>query len=301
MFARSTTQRWAAYFSVALVLAIYVSEWVAFHVLWHPDGIYIVLFNTCMVLAIWSYVQTAFTDPGTRTSPEFEDWIRARRGLKSEKEWRKACEEAAEAKGPDRSRDWKPRESTWCSSCRHERPERAHHCSTCGVCILRMDHHCPWIGTCVGWRNHKHFILLCWWSFWASLVFLLALFYPSSASRSHNVNVAQFLETSLVLLVAIMGAVVFLLLTGIIFFVALAGGIRNVSNVEDMYMGENPYRHDSWSRNLEELMGPFDLRWLIPVPCSSRPSDGTNFEVVRRKKTDTSTGEASEESGYGSV
>lgn len=300
MFAHSTTQRWAAYISVALVLAIYVGEWVAFHVLWKPDWCYIVLFNTCMVLAIWSYVQTAFTDPGTRNSPEWEDWTRTRRGLKSEEEWRKACEEDAEAKTPDRSRSWKPGQSAWCSTCRFERPERAHHCSTCGVCILRMDHHCPWIGSCVGWRNHKHFILLCWWSFWTSLVFLMALLYPTTSRRS-TVNVAQFMELSLVLVVAVMAAVVFLLLTCIIFFVALAGGIRNASNVEDLYLGENPYRHDSWTRNLEELMGPCDLRWLIPVPCSTRPSDGTSFEVVRRKKTETSIGEASQESGYGSV
>jgi len=300
MYARSTVQRWAAYFSVSLVLAIYVGEWVAFHILWQPDWPYIVLFNTCMILATWSYVQTAFTDPGTPTCPEWEDWIMARRGSKTEEEWRKACEEAAEAKDPGRSRCWKPGQSQWCSSCRQERPERAHHCSTCGVCILRMDHHCPWIGSCVGWRNHKHFILLCWWSFWASLTFLLPLFFPSGPLRKNPVNMAQFMEMSLAVIAATMGAVLFLLLTGIIFFVALAGGIRNVSNVEDMYLGENPYRHDSMTRNLEELMGPLDLRWLIPVPCSSRPSDGTSFEVVRRKKTD-SEGEGGQESGYGSV
>ncbi|CAF0742558.1 unnamed protein product [Rotaria sordida] len=50
---------------------------------------------------------------------------------------------------------------TKCLKCDVMRPPRAHHCKVCQKCVVRYDHHCPWINNCVGYRNHVHFILFC--------------------------------------------------------------------------------------------------------------------------------------------
>lgn len=39
------------------------------------------LFNFTWLMAMWSYIQTAFTDPGTPKCPEWQDWSRVREGL----------------------------------------------------------------------------------------------------------------------------------------------------------------------------------------------------------------------------
>eukprot|EP00927_Polykrikos_kofoidii_P082434 TRINITY_DN81_c0_g1_i2.p1 TRINITY_DN81_c0_g1~~TRINITY_DN81_c0_g1_i2.p1 ORF type:complete len:347 (-),score=33.68 TRINITY_DN81_c0_g1_i2:99-1139(-) len=48
----------------------------------------------------------------------------------------------------------------YCKWCAKYKPDRCHHCRVCQTCILRMDHHCPWLYNCVGFRNHKYFVLL---------------------------------------------------------------------------------------------------------------------------------------------
>merc|ERR1719265_2287323 len=55
-------------------------------------------------------------------------------------------------------------ERRYCKWCARYKPDRCHHCRVCKQCILRMDHHCPWIMNCVGFRNHKYFFLLVFYS-----------------------------------------------------------------------------------------------------------------------------------------
>jgi len=56
----------------------------------------------------------------------------------------------------------------WCKWCMQFKPDRCHHCRVCRICVLRMDHHCPWVANCVGYRNHKFFLLLVFYSVLAS-------------------------------------------------------------------------------------------------------------------------------------
>mmetsp|Transcript_27731 Transcript_27731/g.56094 ORF Transcript_27731/g.56094 Transcript_27731/m.56094 type:complete len:211 (+) Transcript_27731:82-714(+) len=163
--------------AIPIVLLIYAGEWMVYHLRSTPSVGWALLFNAVFVLAVWSYLATALMDPGTPSSAEWEAWSATRtaaRGLVAPKDPGKEDSEDS------RTRGWAPGEVTWCRHCKQERPERAHHCSQCASCVLRMDHHCPWIGGCVGWRNHKCFLLLNWWSFWASLVFLLTLRQPNA-------------------------------------------------------------------------------------------------------------------------
>ncbi|XP_050397684.1 palmitoyltransferase ZDHHC16 [Patella vulgata] len=50
-----------------------------------------------------------------------------------------------------------------CKKCISPKPPRTHHCSICKTCILKMDHHCPWLNNCVGFYNHRHFFLFCFY------------------------------------------------------------------------------------------------------------------------------------------
>lgn len=281
MFSRSVPQRWAANFSVVCVLAIYVAEWAAYHVLARPNACWALVFNTLLVLAIWSYLQTAFTNPGTADSEEWQEWAHVKKGDRTEEQWQKdAEEESLQMETANAREGWNAGRSTWCKKCRMPRPERSHHCSSCGLCVLRMDHHCPWVGSCVGWRNHKYFLLATWWSFWACLVFLVTLTRPNAmeALMGKPGGLAS-VTVSIPMVIAVMTVVIFFLLTGILFIITMHGVTRNVTTVEDFFSGENPYCLDSVWSNLEEIFGSPDLRWLFPVPCTARPSDGTSFRT----------------------
>lgn len=267
--------------TIALVTSLYITASVVYHWMIQPPVYLALLFNFTWLMAMWSYIQTAFTDPGTPKCPEWQDWSRVREGLA------KSVDQDGKKMG------WAPGKPSWCAICRRERPERAHHCSSCGRCILRMDHHCPWIGSCVGWRNHKYFLLLNWWTSLSCLCFLLSMTGPRLL-EALEIAPGSFSTGSLLLMVAVLMIVIFLLLTGILFCISLHLAMRNITTIEDFFSGENPYMFDSSIKNLTQLLGPPGVRWLVPVPCACRPCDGTSFplasEVIDRMA-----------SGYGSV
>lgn len=275
MHAEHSATRCVAGCSVLIVGSIFFAEWLAFHKFSKPPPVWVLVFNATWLLAIWSYLQTALTNPGTPTSPEWVDWARARKGSRTVQQWQKDAEE--EASG-DPKKSWSPGKPTWCRTCRMERPERAHHCSSCGTCVLRMDHHCPWVGSCIGWRNHKYFLLLNWWCFWACLCFMLTICRPSMMDAL-SIAPGNLDLNSVLAFFSMLGILIFLLLTGILFMVSLWSAMRNCTTVEDYFVGDNPYTLPSCIDNLTQLLGKPGIRWLVPVPCDCRPSDGTSFEL----------------------
>mmetsp|Transcript_121434 Transcript_121434/g.259283 ORF Transcript_121434/g.259283 Transcript_121434/m.259283 type:complete len:320 (+) Transcript_121434:147-1106(+) len=275
MFSRYTPSRYVAKCTVTCVVAIYLLEWFIYHIVCTPSIGWAFLFNCCMCLAVWSYLATALTDPGTRESREWQAW---KLKLAADPEAVAQVKKEGEESGVRRRHRWSPGDITWCQECGEERPERAHHCSACGLCILRMDHHCPWIGNCVGWRNHKYFFLLNWWSSWTCVIFIGTLRGPSAASALYNlIQITQ--RDSCWPAVGVILAFVFLLITGGMWIFAFSMIGSNLTAVEELFPGENPYQL-SWFANLTQILGPLNLRMFVPLEPLDRPTGGTTFPSV---------------------
>lgn len=221
-------------------------------------------------LVLWSFLMTAFTDPGTPASPEWLTWCEAH-GSASKSDDTK--EEAKAKPKAGKRKDWAPGEACQCDKCEVLRPERAHHCKVCGTCVLRMDHHCPLIGNCVGWRNHKYYLLLQWWQFWGCLVFLFA---PGGAGEFALYGELYSLQLEFCLDLGVAWAAVVLLVAGKSFAQTAFMAARNETHVETNYMGGNPYKLPTIGDNLRQLLGPLDAKLLLPVKAQ-RACPGTSF------------------------
>jgi len=289
MPAQDKTASCVAAVGVGFVLFTFFGEWWIYHVVCTPELCWAMLFNPVFILAIWSYLATVLTDPGSDACTEWKKWNM----------WREAQNPprlgapAEESSGPQ-ARGWKPGEATWCTLCGRERPERAHHCRQCGHCVLRMDHHCPWVGGCVGWRNHKYFLLMNWWSFWTCLVFLVSLRHPSTMQAIGAIDmVIEGSEYGAVLLVGVMSAGTFMFVTGGMFASSLWMASKNITIVEEAFKGDNPYRLPSSLDNLRQLFGPLDWQLFVPLPPKT-PLSGTSFPLGKPRSAD-------EEDGTGSL
>jgi len=275
-------------FAVAIVSGIFVFEWLAYNCYADPLIEWRIVFNIAIGLAGWSYLRTALSDPGTDECPEWVAWSKQRQADPEAADGAGKGEDVARA----RRKGWAPGQVLWCDICGAERPERAHHCSQCGRCILRMDHHCPWVGNCVGWRNHKYFLLLNFWSFWACLVLLLTL---KGGDLAGALKILGALDTNaqVALIAGILLALVFFMITGFMFLYSMAMAARNYTAVEELFPGVNPYRYDSAWDNVGQLLGTLNLAVLIPVEPVDRLV-GTSFP---RGVSEAACGDADEAAG----
>lgn len=67
---------------------------------------------------------------------------------------------------------------------------------------------------------------------------------------------------------------------------------KNVSAIEEMFQGPNPYSYGSCLDNLQQLFGPLDYKLLLPL-MPVRKDDGTSFPVVGLGKAQTTTASSS--------
>jgi len=271
MFSKHTASRQVGKFTVLLIVCIFLFEWYIYEIVCKPDTIRTVFFNIFFVLALWSYLRAAFTDPGTPESPE---WQKHMGRLEADM----SASKAGDTESQNRKRAWSPGETTKCEACKIMRPERAHHCSLCGRCILRMDHHCPWVGNCIGWRNHKYFILLNMWGALATLTWLLTLRGPT-APEALSVLLKDDSKQSVLPLAGVIVTLVLFIITGAMFIYAMFMAGRNYTTIEELFKGENPYAYPSALENFRQLLGPIDYRILLPL-TPSRSLDGTSFPAV---------------------
>mmetsp|Transcript_16371 Transcript_16371/g.46815 ORF Transcript_16371/g.46815 Transcript_16371/m.46815 type:complete len:288 (-) Transcript_16371:30-893(-) len=218
-------------------------------------------FNATWLLAVWSYLRSAFSDPG-----------RVPDGWAAEVEEGYVEAEAVRA--------WRPFAATRCQRCQRDRPERAHHCRHCGACILRMDHHCPFIGNCVGFNNHKFFVLLCFYGSSACIGFTavaMPYFFKLFGRRPDSLDDAPLVDPNdpgVLLLSASSAFAASLGLSLLGLFLSHVTLIaRNKTTIEANYSGTSPYDLGA-RRNAEQLFGAWGPSWLLPVPPPRPLSDG---------------------------
>uniref|UniRef100_A0A0G4F1C1 Palmitoyltransferase n=1 Tax=Chromera velia CCMP2878 TaxID=1169474 RepID=A0A0G4F1C1_9ALVE len=256
---------------LAIVIFFYAFEVVTYeyhfcHLMLSPLSprlaiVYQVSFALLWVCAVWSYWKTVATEPGRLP----ETWLSLIRN--------------SDVPTADVYRRWCPRMAQHCNKCDIKRPERAHHCSICGFCVLRMDHHCPWIGNCIGFKNHKHFLLL---NFWGSVC---ALFYAATAGKTWF---GAIKDPSLIRAMGpgvwisfIFGwglSITFVLSLQMMFWGHLYLLACNQTTLESGYPGRNPYSL-SVMQNLEQTFGQFGWDWAFPVEPFRPLADGLSYPV----------------------
>jgi len=294
---------WSQYVSrvqVVILLAMLTATCYVFNVVCLVEEVWIkIIFNIFLFLTLSSFLKTVFTNPGTIECPEWQAWQSQQHPVEEQrvdvneevqqqcilggKSWcsfvsseNSVLDSLGIKKRGKASRGWAPGEVTNCINCGGSRPERAHHCNRCGVCVLRMDHHCPMVGTCIGWRNRKYFILLQWWQFWTSVIFLTAPRGPGTRVISGAVLELGAPLAAVVDITAIW-AFVLMIITGRIFVETLYMAMRNRTSVEDNYEGPNPYELPTVTANLRQLFGGLDWRLLLPVEPNGRQCQGVRF------------------------
>lgn len=256
------------------MFAVYFMEWWIYNILCTPSSTFhAFLFNIFLALALWSHASCTFTDPGTRSSPEWVAWVSADPA-------RSLQDAMPEPEVPaNRSYKWAPGVVGYCKVCKAYRPERAHHCSWCDMCVLRMDHHCGFVANCVGWRNYKQFLLMNWWASLASLSFLCTLSNPSILEALFTlVDVDSEDGVRVAPLLGICVAASLLMVTTGMFCFTFYLACTNMTTIEDRFRGTNPYCLPSYFDNLRQTLGPLNFWVLLPVQPEGR-SSGTAYPV----------------------
>jgi len=241
------------------------------------------LFNLAFFLLCWSYLATAFLDPGTPESAEWKAWLQVHQSTPE-------VDEEGQAFGSGGRRQWKPGQAGFCTKCDAPRPERAHHCSWTGTCILRMDHYCPWVANTVGWRNTKHFILTCFYGAVCCLTILCTMrkptlyeamgfivMDPGEVGKPGN-DYAVFIAPGLCAVMGMMSCVMLIVTFGFSLH-NLHLAACNTTSIECNQSGKNPYELLTSMENICQVMGEFGIWMFIPVLGYKCGNDGCTYPL----------------------
>jgi len=223
----------------------------------------------CFTLAV-------FTDPGS--VPETPEWM-------PDLVVRPGADPEGDDINPPEQHEVKltgaPRYCKWCNC---YKPDRCHHCRVCRSCVLRMDHHCPWIANCVGFRNHKHFLLLVFYS-------LLACVFIST-TMSETLHRALTEETTFVRRFLVVFGMTLSVMMGVLLtlFFGLHVWLMHKATTTIEFC-EKAYKRNGkdsgtvsifqcgFIHNIQSVLGTNPLLWLLP--CFPPEGDGLHFKVNR--------------------
>ncbi len=176
-----------------------------------------------------------------------------------------------------------------CVICQLNIPARAHHCKVCQSCVLKRDHHCFFVGRCVGFRNQRHFVVLCFYV----AVGLLYLAWMESGYLAepfhHWENYLLLpalwdwlwggvsLEDCLVL--AHMYASAFFGLVGLAYFLWEILLLLSGTTSHEITHGISRYATGTLWHRFRSVMGDYGVvQFLVPLPFLSQPGNGIDWE-----------------------
>eukprot|EP00928_Gymnodinium_smaydae_P062448 TRINITY_DN46304_c0_g1_i1.p1 TRINITY_DN46304_c0_g1~~TRINITY_DN46304_c0_g1_i1.p1 ORF type:complete len:294 (+),score=22.75 TRINITY_DN46304_c0_g1_i1:172-1053(+) len=272
MHSRNPAVRACSVIPPAIVLGLFGYQLYAFNVVFAdvvlaPSTsvlglIIFVLFNSCWVLALCSYIRCCVTNPGT--VPE---------------EWSKTNVAPALPK----RRGWNVGAISQCNKCSLPRPERAQHCAICEMCVMRFDHHCPWVGNCVGINNHKFFILFGGYVSAATFMYALSGVYYLYDLWEYIGGRRKFLAATVPSFGHFYGgifmAACLVMCVGGLFIMHVYLAFTNITSLEISFNVGSPY-NIGYIANAEQILGPVGVSWFLPT-APKRTVDGLSYPVRR--------------------
>lgn len=230
-----------------------------------------IIFHVITLLLVISYIRCIITHPGT--IPDIHDDPR----------W--AYEVAPDAaRRPQLQESKKSGDRRHCKWCTKYKPDRCHHCRVCQQCILKMDHHCPWICNCVGFKNHKYFFLLLFYTVldtqfitWTMMGTVRAAADADSDIPVNHMFLLLFGET----LAAFLAVLVTCFFT---FHIYLA--LKAMTTIEfcEKAIKKNAYETNLYDRgccgNLKAVLGDYVILW--PFPVNPPGGNGIDYNLTEQ-------------------
>jgi len=244
----------------------------------HERGIYLAAaFNTLFGLGMISFLRTVFDEPGRVP----DSWIVGADDVEEASTLLPPSLPVLETKHDGSRRICRK------SKPNVYKPDRSHFCRQLGRCVLKMDHFCPWTNSCIGFGNHKFFLLFVFYMT-VCVTFIVAMLAPQFARYvdAAERNLGQ-LASQEEFRVSFVFLGLCLLSAALVPFFGFHAYLvtTNYTTIEFLEKrGCNPppdhiNRYDlGLFRNLESVLGPNPLLWLLPVRWFNE-GDGLAFEL----------------------
>lgn len=229
----------------------------------------LIVFNTVTALLAMCYMWCILIHPGTIPDKDEDTaWEYV------QQEQREIVAESGTANPQEWKRSGDRRQCKWCAK---YKPDRCHHCRVCRMCILKMDHHCPWIYNCVGFKNHKYFFLLLFYS----TVDCNIIVWTMMASVKDALDPdTPFMKMFLLLFGETLAGFLGVVVTAFFgFHIYLT--LRSMTTIEfcEKSMKRSGYDANIYDRgpvgNIKAVLGENVFLWFLP--CSPPPGRGTSF------------------------
>mmetsp|Transcript_14810 Transcript_14810/g.33694 ORF Transcript_14810/g.33694 Transcript_14810/m.33694 type:complete len:298 (-) Transcript_14810:47-940(-) len=255
-------------FVCAMIIGLYV-VYTLYHLLptlgkeeTHRAGLVeIIIFNLVTLLLLICYIKCILVHPGT--IPDKEE----------DPTWGYAPQSASIVQGVSLQETKRSGDRRHCKWCVKYKPDRCHHCRVCRTCILKMDHHCPWIYNCVGFRNHKFFFLLLFYSSITSHMITWTMLDSVIATLDSD---TPFMDMFLLLFGETLAGFLALLVTGFFFFHIwlMLKAMTTIEFCEKSMKRSSGTSGSSYDvslydrglcGNIRAVLGDNPLLWLLPL------------------------------------
>eukprot|EP00928_Gymnodinium_smaydae_P020415 TRINITY_DN17891_c0_g1_i1.p1 TRINITY_DN17891_c0_g1~~TRINITY_DN17891_c0_g1_i1.p1 ORF type:complete len:548 (-),score=95.69 TRINITY_DN17891_c0_g1_i1:58-1701(-) len=214
-------------------------------------------FHVLTIVVLYCLGRCILTNPGT---------------IPSGKGWDvDACDNDTIAEQVEKKHTGERRHCKWCLK---YKPDRCHHCRVCNLCVLKMDHHCPWVYNCIGYRNHKYFFLLLFYSV-VDLVWIVCTMFDTLwwATRTD-------VDSCILILLCVgqTGATFMVVITSMFFSFHVWLMMQAMTTVEfcEKSLKNSGYDNSIYSigltGNISAVLGSNPLLWLLP--CALPQGDG---------------------------